>query len=44
MLYNGPSIRFHDALYVLKGKEMYQEFERILDACEDAASTILCMA
>ncbi len=30
-----------DALHVLKWKEMYQEFERILDACEDVANTIL---
>lgn len=30
-----------DALYVLKWKEMYQELERILDACEDVANTIL---
>ncbi len=30
-----------DVLYVLKWKEMYQEFERILDACEDVANTIL---
>ncbi len=30
-----------DALYVIKWKEMYQELERILDACEDVANTIL---
>ena len=30
-----------DPLYVLKWKEMYQELERILDACEDVANTIL---
>ncbi len=31
----------HDTLYVLKWKEMYQEMERILDACEDVANNIL---
>lgn len=30
-----------DPLYVLKWKEMYLSFEIILDACEDAANTIL---